>query len=331
MARKPSPADARGLGDLAERLEQRGAEAIYLLTGDDRRAQDEALEIVRRAVVDPDAGSFGEVRLRGGESSVEDVLGACQTLPLLGERRLVVLREPEALSGGLDALAEYAADPCPSTTLVLLPAGLDRRLKAVKTLESASVVVALDPPGGAELARYIRRELEARGVTPSDDAVALLVDLVEADTLLLGHELEKLALYTAKAGRVERDDVSAVLGRTSTIEVWDLTNAIEDGRPDEAMRALHRLLSQGASVPMLVGILDWCLGRLLASAEPRSHPGRKRAIGERRRDLSRRAADVTSLLRDADRLVRTTGGNAEAALERAVLVAATPGARRPAS
>ena len=322
MAAKKGPqADARSVAELRERLEKQGGEPLYLFVGDDRQAVDQAVALVEERLVDPELAALNAARLRGSESSVEELIGLCSTLPMMSERRLVVLREPEKLKNE-DALLAYLADPAPTTSLVLVPTEHDRRRKLAQAMEKAATTLVLQPPGPGDLQAWVKRSLAPHGIEVSSEALALLQDLVETDTLLLSNELEKLALYCSQTGRVEREDVEAILGRTRAVEVWALTGAIEDGRPEVALAALHRLLGQGAAVPMLVGTLDWCLGRLVGSEPPKAPPGRRRALEARRRALKGRAAEVFRLLREADRAVRRTGDSPEARLEQAVLAAA---------
>ena len=82
--------------------------------------------------------------------------------------------------------------------------------------------------------------------------------------------------------------------------------------------------AHSSAAPMLIGMIDWCLGRLFATAPPPAPPQRRRQLEARRRQLRGRGASLYALLREADRQVRTTGGQPEAALERAVLAAAGP-------
>lgn len=320
--RKGPNADARGVGDLRARLDERGGEALYLLLGDDRQGVDQALALLEERLVDPDLAALNAAKLRGSETSVQEVVGLCSTLPMMAERRLLILREPERLKGD-EELADYLADPCPSTTLVLVPSEHDRRRKLAQTLEKTCTTVVFDPPGPGDLQAWVRRSLAPHGIEVSPEALTLLQDLVETDTLLLSNELEKLALYCTQTKRVEREDVEAVLGRTRAVEVWALTGAIEDGRPELAIAALHRLLGQGAAVPMLVGTLDWCLGRLVAAEPPKAPPGRRRALDARRHAIRGRSGEIYGLLRRADRAVRRAGDSPETWLEQAVLAASS--------
>ena len=328
--KRTEPVGIPGLTALLARIDERGLEPAYLLVGDDRRDIDAALTLLEDRAVPEDLRSLNSVRLRGLEDSHDDIVATCSTMPMLGERRFVLVREPERLKGDAAALVAYLKQPSPWACLVLVPASLDRRLGWVKAVEANSVVVSFEPPAPRDLDAWVRRELKSRGLQVEPAALDLLRDLVDAETLLLANELEKLALLCADRKIVTAADVESILGRTRAIDSFVLTNAIEDGDAAAAVAALRRLLEQGAAVPMLVGMVDWCVGRLLASEEPRTFPARKPVLLRRRAALAGHALEVYSLLKEADRLVRTTGGDAEAALERSVLVAAGARATRGA-
>lgn len=325
-AKRGEPIGLPGLASLVGRADARGLEHAYLLVGDDRRDIDAAIVELEARAVPEDLRSLNSVRLRGLEDSYDDIAFACSTMPMLGERRFVLVREPERLKGDAASLVAYLKRPSDTACLVLVPASLDRRLGWVKAVEASSVVVSFDPPAPRDLDAWVRRELGSRGLRVEPAALDLLRDLVDTETLLLGNEMEKLALLCADRKLVTAADVESILGRTRAIDSFVLTNAIEDGHAGAAVSAMRRLLEQGAAVPMLVGMVDWCVGRLLASDEPRTFPARKAVLLRRRTALAGRALEVYTLLKEADRLVRTSGGNAEAALERGILVAA--GARR---
>ena len=325
--RKDVPADIRGLAALQRDLASAGPRPVYLLTGDDRRDLDRAVEAIQAASVPPELEGFNATRLRGLDDDCEDVAAACSILPMLGDRRFVLVREPERLTGDHARLVAYCRAPSPSSTLVLVPATLDRRLGWVKPLEAAAFKVDFAPPVGRELEAWVKDELAARGARIEAPALALLLDLAAAETILLGNELEKLAL-ACEGGLVTAEDVGTVVGRTRSTEIWALTNAIEDGDRTAALAALRRLFEQGAAAPMIVAMVDWCLGRLFATEAPRGFMGRQQALDRRREELRGEGERLYAMLRQADRLVRTTGGKPEAVLER--LACEMPSGRRRA-
>jgi DNA polymerase-3 subunit delta len=314
----------RGTESLRADLDARGLQAAYLLAGEDRLSLDESVALLAERAVDPELAAFNTVTLRGDDSTWEEALAACEELPMMAPRRLVLVREPESLEGEASALVAYLKAPCATTTLVLASQRVDRRLSWVKALEASATCVAFAPPQGRELEAWIRRALSLRDVRIEEDALALLADLVQAETILLAQEIEKLALLCRDTGVATKDDVAAILGRTRTTEIWDLTNAVEDGDPERAAAAWRLLVEQRAAPVMVIAMLDWCLGRLLASEAPRAMPSRESVLRRRRDALSGQGERLLGLLRAADRMVRTTGGDAEAAIERLVLAASQP-------
>ena len=172
--KKDVPADVRGLAALRRDLAAQGPRPVYLLTGDDRLDMDRAVEELQAACVPAGLEGFNATRLRGLEDAFEEVVAACEILPMLGDRRFVLVREPERLKGDALKLVAYCKSPSPSTSLVLVPSQLDRRLGWVKPLEAACFKADFAPPTGRELESWIREELKTRGVRIEPPALAML-------------------------------------------------------------------------------------------------------------------------------------------------------------
>ena len=93
---------------------------------------------------EPDLRPFNIERFDGGTVTLGDVLEAAQTLPMMAPRRIVIAlraerllqpkRESQAATRDLEAFDAYLGQPIPTTTLVLVAEGLDKRLKINKKL-----------------------------------------------------------------------------------------------------------------------------------------------------------------------------------------------------
>src|SRR5206468_9980829 len=81
--------------------------------------------------------------------------------------------------------------------------------------------------------------------------------------LLLRGEIEKLALLAPPGASVGRAQVAACTPLLAAEPVWDLTDAIGEGRTAEALRLLARLLAAGTAPPLLLGSLASHFRRLL--------------------------------------------------------------------
>ena len=92
------------------------------------------------------------------------------------------------------------ATPLPTTTLVLTHND-SKKLKTDKRLADACAetgrVVNFEELKADDLSAWVRRKLEAKGLTPSFEAVDLLCECIGSELAALENELEKLYLFTA--------------------------------------------------------------------------------------------------------------------------------------
>ena len=111
---------------------------VYLLVGDERHLEGNVVQALRAAATAGGIPGLNEDQIQAHDSAVDTALSAARTLPMMAKRRFVLVRglehwEPRegSESKALDRLLEYAQNPAPTTTLVLLGGGLDKRRKLV--------------------------------------------------------------------------------------------------------------------------------------------------------------------------------------------------------
>lgn len=241
--------DYRALLRLAERGE---IPPILLLHGDDTQLLDDALGLLtRRLFPDGAMAALGREVLDGRETTGEAVVNAALTLPLMTTRRLVVVRNAEALAAKhAGALDEYARAPNPTSCLVLaagegLRASRNRRTEhwLLRAVPAAGVVDLLARKG-RELATWLQQRAALEGLQVDDEAASLLVEWIGEETATLLGEVRKAALAGGAEGRtVSAREVRAVVGAHRVGDAFDLTRAIERRDLTTALGTLDRLLA----------------------------------------------------------------------------------------
>src|SRR5687767_11370010 len=96
---------------------------LYLVLGEETHLAGEVLRALRKAALAGPAAGFNDDRFAASDTTAESVIGAARTAPMMAQRRLVTVSgldkwDARETAEGLDALATYASDPVPSTTLV---------------------------------------------------------------------------------------------------------------------------------------------------------------------------------------------------------------------
>lgn len=242
----------------------------YLLAGEEALLRDDALALIRQAVLAEGPRDFNFDRLDGESATPGALLDAVHTLPVMAERRLVVVREPEGQRGATQGLPDAIADavaqlgPESSTVLVAVAAKVDRRARWVRAFAEPAAEVRCDPPkGGRELNAFVRQEAERQGVAFQRGAAELLCERIGPQLLVLRQEIEKLSLLAGPGERVTESHVISASSEVADEPIWELTDAIGGGRGADALVVLAKLRRTGAPPPVVLGALVAHFRRLL--------------------------------------------------------------------
>jgi DNA polymerase-3 subunit delta len=211
--------------------------AVALLHGADEQLLDDALDLVTRGLfADPTERALGREVLEGEEISVEAVTRSAATLPLMTQRRLVIVRRAHLLPArDRETLTAYARDPNPSTCLLLvaddvLPGARGRVDHWLLGALPPAAIVGLPVRRGRGVEDWLKQRAAAEGLTVADDAARLLVQWVGDDGARLRGEARKAALLGGSDNRrVGVDEVSAIVGEQRVSAAFDLSRAVERG------------------------------------------------------------------------------------------------------
>lgn len=229
---------------------------IVLLYGTEPAPMSARLAELRAAVLVPGMEAWNHERFAGRElDSIGPVLDACGQLPMMAERRLVELSDPEAVGkgrgaaskAGLDALVDYVKAPNPSTVLVLASSGIDGRSRLVTAAKKSGWVEKFEPLKRDEDAVGFVLEQAARTDTRIDRATALaLVELTGTGPSDLMHALDRASLHAGAGAPVTQADLDAVVSHTREAVIFELTDAVGMGDGPRALTVLAHLFHESS-------------------------------------------------------------------------------------
>jgi DNA polymerase-3 subunit delta len=223
-------------------------------------------------------------------------------------------------------VGELAEEAEPPSVLVVAAARADKRAKWVKAFGDA--VVDCDPPRRArEVAAFIRAEAARQEIALERGVAERLAERVGPQLLMLRQEIAKLGLLAGPGGKVTAAHVGAGTVESAEEPIWDLTDAIGEGRAADALHVLSKLLASGAPPIVLLGSLASHFRRLLRSAPGGAVAGppfvRKKLASQSRRYGQRRLAACLDAIHETDLALKGAGSlRPELALERLVIALA---------
>ncbi|MGZ8394296.1 MAG: DNA polymerase III subunit delta, partial [Nitrospira sp.] len=158
--------------ELSQSLTRCGVLPLYAVVGEEDCLRDQSIAILRQAALGEawDSGFNYDV-FHGDDSSVEDILACAAEIPVFAARRVIVYKSVEKLPAREgEKLLSYLSTPNETTTLIVVGAKLDGRLKWTQALTKKAVTVTCAPLRDAQLAAWLRQEAAALGVRIDEEA-----------------------------------------------------------------------------------------------------------------------------------------------------------------
>ncbi|HEV8537348.1 MAG TPA: DNA polymerase III subunit delta [Bacteroidota bacterium] len=229
---------------LERAIEKKDFAPIYLLYGEEELLLEETLQQLINAAVDEATGSFNLDIVYGNEIEGTRVASLASTFPMMAERRVVVVREFDKLANK-DSLIPYLDRPSPSTSLVLVAAKPDFRLKFYKSVKEKGVAVEFKQLYDSDIPRWINKRVTRLGKSISVEACQLMQSYVGRSLREIQNEIDKLMIYVGERASIEVGDISALVGVSRQFNVFELQNAVGARNATRALEILEHMLDAG--------------------------------------------------------------------------------------
>ena len=203
---------------------------------------------VYRNLKDPD-DPFAMVHLEGDAlaSDPSRLVEEAHTIPLFGGKRAVWVKPTSRnISSAVEAL--IAAPPVDCR--VVIEAGDLRRTSPIRTMcekSKAAAAIACYVDNERDLARLVDEEMREAKLAIAPDAKAALVALIGGDRRASRSEIRKLALYAHGRGKVDIDDVMAVVADASGLALDDVIDAAFAGKIADAETNFSKAIADGTA------------------------------------------------------------------------------------
>jgi DNA polymerase-3 subunit delta len=243
---------------------------FYILHGEEEYGRSRELAGLRARLAEGDEAmaELNTAVLDGGRVTLGELRHACDTMPFMSDRRLVIVhgllrrlvpsgrgkvdpttQVPAREKAFVTGLAAYLPNLAPTARLVFvedesLP-GTHPILKVAKAegKKNRAFVKLFARPKDKQLPSWIRQRARSKGGKLDGEAVEMLAGLAGSDLRLLDQEIDKLLMYAGER-TVTAEDVLLLVSRAREASVFDLVDCVGRRETDRALRLLHRMLDE---------------------------------------------------------------------------------------
>ncbi len=251
----------------------------YVLEGEEEFVKEQALRDLTDAVLSGPMRDMNLTRLT--DPDADRLIAANETLPLMSEKRLVLVKDSGMLSGkagdydeetSAEALKAYFAHLPETSVLVFRVRGAaDQRKRLFRTLKGCAAdgvcaIVTFARMPESDLRKWVVKTCRERQVTISEDMATRMIFRAGSSLNQLKGETEKLCDYLGPGGTADEEALDAVVTRNIEYKVFDLARTVLEGDGARAFRMLAGLMDDGEEPLGLLALLGGQCRQLLRVA-----------------------------------------------------------------
>jgi DNA polymerase-3 subunit delta len=251
MAAKQRPSDVAR--SFFASLKQGEPKPVYYLSGEEGYILDQAVKALIKFAAPEGLNAFNSNQFSGKETSGAAVRAACEMLPFMVKRRVVIVRDIQELDmKQLAELDDYFENPSPSTCLILhamtaqkVPDGRSATMKRLKKVAESWEFKAFY---AEEVEQFVMKQAHQRKIRLTAAGAGYLMEAVGAELAALDQALEKLDLYLGSSDTVrdaDVDEIQQVVAITRVQSIFELTDSIGDRKIGPALAALDAMMTAG--------------------------------------------------------------------------------------
>ncbi len=253
--------------DLLRALGRRELQPVYYLFGSEDILKEEASRAILDQALEPHERDFNFDQRSAAGLSPEDLHALVNTLPMMANRRVVVIREVEAWkkkAAPREVLLKYLANPSNDTILLLVenaPASDEKKrdYEPDEALVAHTYAVDFEPLPPERVARWIEHHAKRLGVIFGEGAADHLAAATGCHLGTLRSELEKLHSLSGQ-GPISLEQVGDLVGvrHGETLDDW-VAAVLADDTPRALSLGVRVLDQAGMSGVKMVTVLGTAL------------------------------------------------------------------------
>ena len=326
---------------LKETIKTGGAN-LYVFYGAEGYLTEQYARMVARETVEEGFDAFNLQRFDGQEVSAAELEDAVEALPLMTDRKCVLVRDLDPCSGDTDrllGLMESVPDSCVLVfwQMTVQPDSRKNGWKSfLKIAGDKGVAMKFDRKDPSDAAKMLAGGAKRRGCRLDMGEALYLVEQVGNDLNLLIGELDKLCALAGEGGEITKGMIDAACPKNLEAKVFDLSKAILYRRRQEAFDLLYQLRVQREEPIAVLGVLSGAFSDLYrgkvasASGMPaealarafKSYKGKEWKLKNAVRDSARLSVDTLrrclDILAETDTTLKLRSGDEWVLLEQTV-------------
>lgn len=215
---------------------------VYFLYGEEDYLKKQYKDKLTKAMIS-EGDTMNYAYYEGKGINVREIIDLAETMPFLGERRLIVVENSGFFKNASPELAEYMKEIPETTHFIFSESEVDKRGKLFKAVKDKGRIVELAKQDEQTLVRWILGNIKKEGKQTTESAIRYMLTKCGTDMESLQKEMEKLFCYTFEKDRIEIADIEEICTTQITNQIFEMVNAVSEKKQKKALELYYDLLA----------------------------------------------------------------------------------------
>ena len=243
-------------------------ENSYIFCGLDEELIKEGIDLIVKKNIEDSLLDLNCIRLDGLTTTFDDIMNACETMPFMGDKKVVIVYRASFLKDKTDSagtklyneILKYLKDLPPYTILIMYYLFNDKRdtpkkSNKVKALDKVSKVVHFDKLKKDRYYKKVEEVFKEKGKNIGKVEVRYFSEKVQNNFNIIRREADKIIAYT-KDREITKNDIDKLIANSSEDDIFDLIDFISQKKVEKTLDLLYELLSKSDQHMLIISNIE---------------------------------------------------------------------------
>ena len=246
----------------------------YVFCGLDEELIKDGIDMIIKREVSDDFKDLNLIKIDGMNTTFDDIVNACETMPFMGDKKVVLVYRANFLQEKSDSagtkiyeeLKKYVSDIPPYTILIMYYLSKDKRDKPSKNkklvpIEKYFPVVFCDRLKRDKYIKKVEQIFREKNQPIGRTELAYFCDKVQNNFDIIKREIDKLISYCY--GRdIKKSDIDILICSSHEEDIFDLVELIASRKIDKAIDIMKEILYKSEQHMLIVSAVEKHFARL---------------------------------------------------------------------
>lgn len=240
----------------------------YIFCGLDEELIKDGINLIIKKEISEDFRELNLIKIDGMNTSFDDIMNACETMPFMGDKKVVVVYRASFLQDKSDStgtkiyndIKNYVSNMPPYTILIMYYLLNDKRDKPNKNKKLTPIskflsIVYCDKLRKDKYIKKVGEVFKERGKQIGRVELMYFSEKVQNNFDIIKREADKLVSY-CEGREIKKEDINLLISSSNEEDIFDLVELIAGRKVDKAIDIMKEILYKSDQHMLIISSIE---------------------------------------------------------------------------